>query len=343
MIEKLTDNWDKDSIYNKIKEGLTHNIIKLSPDKNKITYICAKQHTDNFNDPEEKVRAALFVQLVIDYKYKQDKIVLEVEVPRRIPPDRADIVIYEDAELKAPYVVIECKRDGISETQYKQAIEQAFGNANSLGAKYAAVVAGVTRTVFDVAGFKPGEREKNVIADIPISYGKVPKYRFIKGVPDKELSTVSREELIRTLEKCHDTIWGGGQRDPTDAFDEIAKLLFCKLQDEKEETKKNEPYKFQIGTYETPKEVFDRINSIYQKAKQKNSEVFTEDILLTPSKTYSVVEHLQSISLSKTDLDTKGVAFERFMEDFFKGKMGQFFTPREIIRFCVKMLDPQTN
>ena len=28
------------------------------------------------------------------------------------------------------------------------------------------------------------------------------------------------------------------------------------------------------------------------------------------------------------------------MEDFFKGKMGQFFTPREIIRCCVKILNP---
>ena len=118
-------------------------------------------------------------------------------------------------------------------------------------------------------------------------------------------------------------------------------MLFCKLQDEKEETRRNEPYKFQIGTHETAEEIFNRIDSIYQKAKQKDSEVFKADILLSPSKLYSVVEHLQSISLSKTDLDIKGVAFERFMEDFFKGKMGQFFTPREIIRFCVKIIDPQ--
>lgn len=31
-----------------------------------------------------------------------------------------------------------------------------------------------------------------------------------------------------------------------------------------------------------------------------------------------VVEHLQSISLNRTDLDTKGVAFEEFMGGFFK-------------------------
>jgi type I restriction enzyme M protein len=49
---------------------------------------------------------------------------------------------------------------------------------------------------------------------------------------------------------------------------------------------------------------------------------------------------LESISLSRTDLDTKGVAFEEFMGGFFKGDFGQFFTPRELIAFCVQMLDP---
>ena len=31
------------------------------------------------------------------------------------------------------------------------------------------------------------------------------------------------------------------------------------------------------------------------------------------------------------------------MEDFFKGKMGQFFTPREIIQFAVKIVKPEED
>ena len=109
----------------------------------------------------------------------------EVVVPRRTPSDKADIVIFEDDEKKKPYLVIECKKDGITDAEFKQAIEQVFGNANSLRAKFAAVVAGYTRTVFDVAGFKPSEREKNVLSDIPHKYGPAPKYRFFKGAPEK--------------------------------------------------------------------------------------------------------------------------------------------------------------
>ncbi|MCB4792171.1 MAG: N-6 DNA methylase [Elusimicrobia bacterium] len=322
-----------------IQRGVDKGIIVLSDDQSKVTYHCSRDYTTGFKNPEEKVRASYFVELILDYQYPKERINFEVTVPRRTPEDRADIVIYDDDELKIPYLIVETKKDGITDAEFKQAIEQAFGNANSLRGKYASVIAGTTRTAFDISGFKPSEREKNVISDIPKKYGKTPKYRFIKGETDKELKTISREDLIRTLGKAHDTVWQGGKLAPTTAFDEVAKLLFCKLRDEKL-TKKGEEYKFQIGTHESAEDIYRRIDSIYQKAKKEDSEVFKEDIRLDPRVVYSVVEHLQGLAINKIDLDTKGVAFEKFMEDFFKGKMGQFFTPREIIKYCVNMISP---
>jgi len=332
---------DKNSIFlRNIERGKQEGLIALTDDDARIIYHCSREYSTSFKNPEETVRASYFVELILDYQYPKNQIDIEVTVPRRTPEDRADIVIYEDDDLKTPYLIVECKKDGITDAEFKQAIEQAFGNANSLRAKFASVVAGTTKTAFDIAGFKPSEREKNVIADIPVKYGRTPKYRFIKGEESKELKTVSKDELITALGKSHDTVWQGGKLAPTTAFDEVSKLLFCKLRDEKL-TKRGEPYKFQIGTHETADEVYKRVNSIYLKAKQEDSEVFKEDIRLDPKVVYSVVEHLQELAINKIDLDTKGIAFERFMEDFFKGKMGQFFTPREIIRFCVQMLNPQ--
>ena len=55
---------------------------------------------------------------------------------------------------------------------------------------------------------------------------------------------------------------------------------------------------------------------------------------------FSVVNHLQGISLNQTDLDVKGVAFEKFLGNFFKGETGQFFTPREVVEFMVDMITP---
>ncbi|MDD4877937.1 MAG: restriction endonuclease subunit M [Candidatus Nanoarchaeia archaeon] len=330
-----------DSIFQRnIQRGIDKGIIKLEVDGSKIIYYGKREYTTSFKNPEEKVRASYFCELVLDYDYPTKNIDIEVIVPRRTPEDRADIVVYD--EEGAEYLVIECKKDGITDAEFKQAIEQAFGNANSLRAKFASVVAGITKTAFDISGFKPSEREKNVISDIPKKYGKTPKYKFIKGETDKELKEVSREELIRALEKSHDTIWQGGKLAPTTAFDEVSKLLFCKLRDEKT-TKKGEVYSFQIGTHESAEEIFKRINAIYLKAKKEDAEVFKEDIRLEPKVVYNVVEHLQELAINKIDLDTKGVAFERFMEDFFKGKMGQFFTPREIINFCVEMMNPERS
>ncbi|MEW6617985.1 MAG: type I restriction enzyme HsdR N-terminal domain-containing protein [bacterium] len=135
----------------------------------------------NFSDPEEKVRASFYVELIQKYKYPEKRLDTEVVVPRRKPSDSADIVVYEDDEQKKPYIVVECKKDDISQSEIKQAVEQAFGNANSLRAKYAIVVAGNVRIAFDVAGFNPQERDKNIISDIPVRYGKITKYKYKKG------------------------------------------------------------------------------------------------------------------------------------------------------------------
>lgn len=122
---------DYDSIFMKnIQKGLDKNIINISADDSKITYHCKRVYTTSFKNPEEKVRASYFSELVLDYDYPQKNIDIEVIVPRRKPEDRADIVIYD--EDGAEYLVIECKKDGITDAEFKQAIEQVFGNANSM-------------------------------------------------------------------------------------------------------------------------------------------------------------------------------------------------------------------
>lgn len=325
-----------------IQRGIDAKILSVSEDNTKVTYYVKNEKTYRLSDPEEVVRASYFVELVLDYQYPKDKIAFEVTVPRRTPSDLADIVVYaqDDKDFKKPYLVVECKKDGITDSEFKQAIEQTFGNANSLKAKLAIVVAGNTRTAFDVDGFDSMEREKNVIPDIPEKYGKVPEYKFSKN-GKQDIKTVSREELIKVLEKCHDTVWQGGRLAPTVAFDEVSKLLFCKLKDEKDSDDKEDGYKylFQVGKHETAQDVYKRIDGIYQKAKLDDKDVFQGNLNLDPKVLYNVVEHLQGINFVDTDLDTKGVAFERFMQDFFKGKMGQFFTPRQLVQFVVKMLD----
>ena len=323
---------------NFINIGIEKEYIKLSQDNKKITYI-EQDKTYKFTDPEEIVRANYYVELIERYQYKPNLIKLEVTVPRRTPSDLADIVIYEDAKHLKPYIVIECKKDAVSDAEFTQAIEQAFGNGNSIRAKFTSVIAGGTRRFYDVQNYPANEREENIIADIPIKFGNVEEFKYKKGDLVWDIQPVEKLELIRILEKCNNTLWDGGKMNPIDSFDELSKIIFVKIADEKKGRKKGTPYDFQIKTYETAESVHRRITNLYEEAKEIDPEVFTNSIQSSPQKLLNVVNHLQGINLSKTDLDTKGVAFERFMEDFFKGKQGQYFTPREIVDFIMSIVE----
>lgn len=331
-----------------LKKAIEDKYIEIDTTKNRISYKTREGiKSYPLNKPEEKVRAEFYSELIYKYKYEPKRMGLEVEVPRRKPSDWADIVVYEDDNGKKPYIVVECKKDGISEAEIKQAIEQVFGNANSLRSKYAIMVAGSVRIAFDVANYPPSEREKNIISDIPIRYGKVPKYTFKKGAPevvfgvgDRDLKKPTRQELLNKFQQCHDIIWEGGKRNPAEAFDEMSKLMFCKIWDERWITKKGQYYRFQVGTHETKKEVANRVIDIYKKAQELEPGVFVEPIKVSAPIIYSVVQILQEISLSKADLDAKGEAFEHFLGEIFKGEMGQYFTPRELVRFMVSFLEP---
>lgn len=321
-----------------LKDGERKGYFRILNDGAKIEYL-PSGHKENLNDPEEKVRAEYYFDLLEKYHYPAKRVELETEMPARVPRFFADIVIYEDDAKKKPYIVVECKKDGISDAEFEQATKQAIGNARVLHAPFAICVAGNTRRAMETAEWNDKEPEKATITDIPISYGKIEEYRFKKGDPDWDLKTLDKSELKRALEKSHNTLWAGGKRNPTVAFDELCKIIFVKIRDEKRGRKTGEYYDFQIKTHEKAESVYKRLDAIYQEAKQKDPEVFKESLKIDPEELYTVVGHLQSVSLNKTDLDTKGVAFEQFMEDFFKGKSGQYFTPREIVSFAVKMMD----
>src|SRR6185369_9641148 len=54
-----------------------------------------------------------------------------------------------------------------------------------------------------------------------------------------------------------------------------------------------------------------------------------------------IVRLLERYNLSDTSEDIKGIAFERFLGRTFRGEIGQFFTPRTIVEFMVRMMEPK--
>ena len=324
---------------NAIKDGHAQRSDKGKAEK--ITYV-AINRTERYADPEEKIRAEYWAELIYRYDYEPKRIGVEVTVPDRTPKDIADLVIFYDDKRTRPYAVIECKRDDITDSGFDQAVEQACGNGTwaKLRAEFVGVVAGQTRRFLD---FSPRygvfEREANIIADLPRRYGKPREFRFWKGTQD-DISPVNKKVLISTIKKCHQTLWGGGKLSPPAAFGELCKIIFVKINDEANR-KKGEPYEFQIKTHESSGKLSERLRSIYEAQQRREPDVFTDTIKIDAPTLRTIVSHIEGINLSDTDLDTKGLAFETFMDGFFKGHFGQYFTPREIIDFAVQMMQPQ--
>ncbi|MEI6606242.1 MAG: N-6 DNA methylase [Verrucomicrobiota bacterium] len=339
-----------------LKHAENDGFIKFTGDgKTERVHYVAADHSERWADPEEKVRAEFWAELIYKYEYRPERIRFEVKVPRRTPGDLADLVIYgdKDDELKAPYLVFECKRADVSDAEFTQAIEQACGNRANLAAPFCGVIAGMTRRFLrfdDARKYPPGERDRNILADIPIRYGKPPAWRFYKGgfrmekgkrVVATDLPAIPREELRAAIRKCHQTLWEGGRRSPITAFGEFCKLIFVKHRDEKNpEREDGQPYAFQRGD-ETAEHLANRIYKLYDDEKELDPTVFEGRINVEPPILAQVVEHLEGISLDRTELDTKGVAFEEFMGGFFKGVFGQYFAPRELIGFAVEVLNPE--
>ena len=248
----------------------------------RIRYVAA-DFSARWSDPEEKVRAELWAELIYKYEYPSERIRFEVNVPRRLPNDYADLVIYNDDELKSPYFVFECKRPDFSDAAFEQAIEQACGYRSGLSADYCGVVAGLTRRLLRFDRFPPMERDRNHLTDIPVRYGQPPEWRFYKNEPGKDLAAIPREELRAAIRKCHQTLWEGGRRSPIAAFGEFSKIVFIKHLDEKNPDRENgKPYAFQRRDGETAAALARRIYNLYEDEREREPDVFTESIEVEP-------------------------------------------------------------
>ena len=332
-----------------ISEGIAKKYIKFDSEERKSIIYLIPNVKKSYTNPEEKVRLDTYLQLIFTYGYQPIHVDVEVVVPARIPSIYSDIVVYKDDQKKSPYIVVECKKETVSEAEFVQAIEQGFGYTNSLRAEYLWVTSGLKSKYYDVQGFPPNERIDNIIASIP-RFGDtgLSKAKFYQGGINEnggdafDLEVVAQDELTRIFSQAHQALWAGGKRNPSEAFDELDKLIFCKIWDEKRPRKNGEPYDFQEFTKEKPEFLLNRIRAIYEEGRLKDPEVFREPIRLSAAELRTLVGYLAPVNIGDTDLDSKGRAFETFLGSFFRGDFGQYFTPREVVDFIVDVL-PITN
>ena len=166
----------------------------------------------------------------------------------------------------------------------------------------------------------------------------------------------ANDTLIRTFKRCHDYIYGNEGR-KKDAFWELLNLIFCKIYDEKRRflcAERNETYhrQFWVGVKEqnTPQgqsTVAKRIKSIFEQLKTDKlfSEVFigNEQISLSDRGVAYVASEIAKYSFLDATVDVKGTAYETIVSNTLKQESGQFFTPRNIIKCMVEIMNPTVN
>lgn len=293
--------------------------------------------------PEEFVRQEYLLVLLHEYGFVADQISEEEEVTGRgSGRARADFVIWRSVKDKAdrnpPLVVVECKSDNvtISAADYGQ------------GDNYARL----TNAPFFVTHNNSETRFWRVRKD------KMPGYlEEIEGIPHADATDKQIEELLARLKvfkenefadllhQCHNVIRNREKKDPVAAFDEIAKILFVKVFVERElKAKRRRKNLFSVEFLD--EQLGDNpLEDLFQKTKThyRKDRIFggDEKLNLKAATGMEIVRLLERYNLSDTSEDIKGIAFERFLGRTFRGEIGQFFTPRTIVEFIVRMLAPK--
>jgi len=294
--------------------------------------------------PEEVVRQEFVCRLVNDYGFSLDQMGEELEVQRGRQSAEADIVIWrtvqDKRDAKPPLIVAECKADNvtISPKDYGQ------------GESYARIVDApffVTHNNRETRFWRvkkdrmPGYIEE--ITDIPRADASDKEIEELI----KKLKVFKEDEFADLLHQCHNVIRNREHLDPAAAFDEIAKVLFMKVCFERRLLRGRDRRNRFTADYldEKADEFKDPVKVLFDQTKEEYEAdyLFAEDeeIRLKFPTVREIVRLLERYNLSDTSEDVKGIAFERFLGRTFRGEIGQFFTPREIVRFMVEMAEPK--
>ena len=295
--------------------------------------------------PEETVRQDYEKILYEDYDYDYKQMDTEVIIQRgekhskKNKSEKADIVIYHTTDKN--------KRNqhedilGIVETKRptrKEGIKQLASYMSATSCYWGVWTNGkeIEYLYRDIA---TGEVKKNFVYQIPKN-GE--KFEDIGKISKKNLKPAKNLKII--FGRLLNTLYANTNISRREKLgNEMIRLIFCKIWDEKYET--NALPKFRIGFNESPNVVQKRVNELFKEVKSELvlDGVFDkgEKIKLDAKSIAYVVGELEHFSLLKTDKDVIGDAFEVFAESKLVGEKGEFFTPREVVKTAVKLVNPQ--
>ncbi|WP_052600185.1 N-6 DNA methylase [Aureispira sp. CCB-QB1] len=302
--------------------------------------------------PEEYVRQTVEKRLVNEHKYSKEQIKVEFGVQMGSGKKRADIVIFPndatEEELKDQHkihIIIECKKEAVKPTDKNNGVAQLKTYmAACNNCEWGMWTNGMHKTVFRKVINDKGKTDFEEYNDIPSADGTTDEDER----PNRNtLIKAYEDNLLFTFKTCHNIIYvnEGFQKQP--AFFEFLKIIFCKIHDERNLL---EPIEFFTSSKERNYKdgqatVYKRIAKIFEQVKKRHSQIFdkNDEIKLKPRTVTFLVAELQKYALLSTDIDIKGKAYEELVGANLRGDRGEFFTPRNVMKMTVDMINPQDN
>jgi len=301
---------------------------------------------------EEDVKIQFLIPYLKELGYNQNcmdfNISIDVQEGRKSKTIWADALVYTSDKKTAPLILCETKAP--TEILDRKVREQAISYARLLPriAPLALITNGSQVMVFHVLN-------KGRISRLP-ARNELDK-DIVRFVVDRDQRDALRFEakhdlfiiddvkiFKNILKACHNEIRNNEGLDPTAAFDEMSKVMFCKLYEEKENAQGN---RFRTNVFD---DSMDRlhvnvVSKILEEAKQSKEYqgLFHQNtqINLKDRTVRKIVSLFEDYDLSLTAFDVKGEAFEYFLGDTFTGGLGEFFTPRNVVEFMVEAIDPK--
>lgn len=293
--------------------------------------------------PEEVQAVQVFSrQLIEDYGYDKNHIQThpQYRVKTRPSGDKeypVDIAVFIDKNKKDDdlYIVVECKKkdrkDGKSQLQDYLRLSKAF--------------LGVWFNGEERLFLRKYEKEGKVLfEEIPNIPQKGQRVEDIGKFKKKDLKpTHNLKAIFKSIRNHLAANTVGATRDEVLA-QQLINLIFCKIYDERF-TKQTDIVMFRAGLGEKLEEVKNRIIKLFENVKTHIPEVIDKNdkIELDLNSIVYVVGELQNYSLMDSDRDVIADAFETFIGHALKGGQGQFFTPRNVVKMMVEILDPDEN
>ena len=287
---------------------------------------------------------------------RHGQVVIRHEFPITAQSGRDRKTIYADLVVfvnDVPVIVVDAKnpREFLTDNDREQVV--SYARLLDKIAPYAALCNGPWQ-VYDAIRkqeIKALPRIADLLSDLQERRLTTGQQDALRSQANRTLLAIdSARDLSRLMRRCHDTIRNLKGYDPTKAFDELSKVLFAKMFEERELNEgRRDSNRFTLQSVrDMRKQGVEIIQQLWKDtiASDRYREVFSDeatdqDIDLPPEAVDKIVALLEDKSLVLTDMDVKGVAFEEFLSVTYRGGgLGQYFTPRAVVNFMVDLVDP---